>query len=823
MFGLGNKKRTALEVAMADKSADINPRIVLMSIGIGLMLGVAGLAALQAVAVWMENQAEADLLVRRDQVANRMGKLVTQSQLALQNALADESFRAALSDPDPTINASAVEKLTQALPQLNYAEFFAADLPQLVASDLAAFGYAKADILAEARERKGAARVQSQKCIGVPGDCMALAQPIRQGEDIIAFAYVLLPLEPIIAEMGNEVTGGMLELRQGSAKGLDWVLKHIGSSESEDHSAQESSVAIAESHFLLASKRASVFKPGLIFPVLDIRSIGNLLTIVLSSLIGALALLYERLFPNGLVAKKTTGNIEDPLVAIAMPTTATPRKNSGVVNAPTDREKHETHSMPTTLSATVPSISSKPASGSGAAAIERSIFRAYDIRGIVGKTLTPAATMLIGQAIGTAARQRGLSQICVARDGRHSGPQLAQALIGGLRAAGCDVIDIGMVPTPVLYFSAFYLNTGSGVMVTGSHNPPDYNGFKIVLGGETLAEDAIQELFNRIVEGNLMYGMGGLQTVDVADDYVERIVSDVQTGRRMKVVVDCGNGVAGVIAPRVLAGIGCEVEPLFCDIDGDFPNHHPDPGDPHNLVALKMAVKQTGADIGLAFDGDGDRLGVVTRDGEIIYPDRVLMLFAQDVLSRKPGAAVIYDVKCTGHLSEIIVNAGGNPIMWKTGHSLIKAKMREEDAALAGEMSGHFFFSERWYGFDDGIYSAARLMEILALRQEAPEAVFARLPKGVSTPELKIEMAEGEHYAFMEKFRACAKFPDAQITTIDGVRADYKDGWGLVRCSNTTPSLVLRFDADSSESIERIQASFRQQLLAINANLILPF
>jgi phosphomannomutase/phosphoglucomutase len=314
-----------------------------------------------------------------------------------------------------------------------------------------------------------------------------------------------------------------------------------------------------------------------------------------------------------------------------------------------------------------------------------------------------------------------------------------------------------------------------------------------------------------------------LQSVNVKDDYLERIVSDVQTSRRLKVVVDCGNGVAGAIAPQVLEGIGCEVEPLYCEVDGNFPNHHPDPSDPHNLAALIMAVKQLDADLGLAFDGDGDRLGVVTRQGEIIYPDRVLMLFAQDVLTRNPGAAVIYDVKCTGQLAEVILRAGGSPIMWKTGHSLIKAKMREEDAALAGEMSGHFFFAERWFGFDDGIYAAARLLEILALRDETAQEIFDELPKGVSTPELKVEMKEGEHYAFMEKFRERAKFPGARVTTIDGVRADYKDGWGLVRCSNTTPCLVLRFDASSKAAIDRIQESFRSQLLAVDSGMKLPF
>jgi phosphomannomutase/phosphoglucomutase len=311
--------------------------------------------------------------------------------------------------------------------------------------------------------------------------------------------------------------------------------------------------------------------------------------------------------------------------------------------------------------------------------------------------------------------------------------------------------------------------------------------------------------------------------MDVIGEYVERIVGDVQVEKRLKVVVDCGNGIAGAVAPQVLEGVGCEVVPLYCEVDGNFPNHHPDPSDPKNLADLQLSVKQFGADLGLAFDGDGDRLGVVTATGEIIYPDRLLMLFAMDVLNRNPGAAIIYDVKCTGHLQDVILRHGGSPMMWKTGHSLIKAKMKEEDAELAGEMSGHFFFRERWFGFDDGIYAAARLVEIVGASERAPQELFDDLPKGVSTPELKIVMEEGAHYTFIARFRERAAFPGARVSTIDGVRADYPDGWGLVRCSNTTPSLVLRFDADSSEALERIQATFREQLLAQEPKLELPF
>jgi len=377
----------------------------------------------------------------------------------------------------------------------------------------------------------------------------------------------------------------------------------------------------------------------------------------------------------------------------------------------------------------------------------------------------------------------------------------------------------------MLYYAATTSRSDCAVMVTGSHNPPDYNGFKIVIGGETLSEGAIQNLYARISESNFVGGSGGLQTMNLQNDYLERISSDVQVERRLKVVVDCGNGIAGATAPAVLEAIGCEVVPLFCDVDGKFPNHHPDPSDPKNLQDLMLSVKQMKADVGIAFDGDGDRLGVVSPDGENIYPDRLLMLFARDVLSRIPGAPIIYDVKCTGKLQPLILEAGGSPIRWRTGHSLIKAKMKETQAELAGEMSGHLFFKERWYGFDDGIYAAARLLEILSGDPEGRSAneVFAGLPKGVSTPELTIEMEEGEHYRFVQLFQQKAKFEGARITTIDGVRADWPDGWGLVRASNTTPVIVLRFDADNDKVLRRIQAAFRGQLLLLNPKLDLPF
>ncbi|WP_269724263.1 phosphomannomutase/phosphoglucomutase [Nitrosococcus watsonii] len=455
--------------------------------------------------------------------------------------------------------------------------------------------------------------------------------------------------------------------------------------------------------------------------------------------------------------------------------------------------------------------------------IAPSIFKAYDIRGVVGKTLTPESVYEIGRAIGSEARAQSQQNIIVGRDGRLSGPELAHKLIEGLRATGCDVVDIGVVPTPLLYFAAQYLSTGSGVMLTGSHNPPDYNGMKIMLRGETLALEAIQALRRRIEAEDYTRGAGDLQTVDVVPDYIERVTSDVKLTRPLKIVVDCGNGAAGEVAPRLFRALGSEVSELYCEIDGQFPHHHPDPSQAENLEDLIAKVKATGADLGLAFDGDGDRLGVIDSQGHIIWPDRQLMLYAMDVLSRHPGATILYDIKCSRHLDQVITEYGGSPLMWKTGHSLIKAKMRETGALLAGEMSGHLFFKERWFGFDDALYAGARLLEILAADTRSSGEIFAALPNGVSTPELRIEMAEGEHFQFMEKLLHQAEFPEAAVTTIDGLRVDFEEGWGLVRPSNTTPCLVLRFEANDAEALERIEDNFRRLLLEVDPSLILPF
>ncbi|HKJ15733.1 MAG TPA: phosphomannomutase/phosphoglucomutase [Xanthomonadales bacterium] len=458
-----------------------------------------------------------------------------------------------------------------------------------------------------------------------------------------------------------------------------------------------------------------------------------------------------------------------------------------------------------------------------AVVLQESIFRAYDIRGEIGKTLDAGVAYEVGQSIGSATVDADAGPVVVARDGRLSGPELTEAMIRGITSTGCDVLDIGCVPTGVLYYAAYEKGAGTGVMVTGSHNPPSYNGFKVMIGGETLFGDQIKALYRRIADDDLHTGEGEITRLDILEDYIARVASDIKLSKPMKVVIDCGNGVGGICAAKALRAVGAEVMPLFEEVDGNFPNHHPDPSDPHNLVDLIESVKLMGADVGLALDGDADRLGVVTTEGEIIYSDRVMMLLAKDVLERVPGATIIYDVKCTGKLATAIEEAGGKAVMYKTGHSLIKARMKELGSPFAGEMSGHFFFEERWYGVDDGIYGAARLLEILSKSDRTATEILKELPTGVSTPEMKVEMNEGENHEFITQFQETAKFPGANVSTIDGLRADFEDGWGLCRASNTTPVVVLRFEADDEAALKRIQQEFAAQMAAINPNLDMPY
>ncbi|MBX3698382.1 MAG: phosphomannomutase/phosphoglucomutase [Dokdonella sp.] len=737
-------------------------------------------------------------------ISQRIGEAIRRAQ----EVVGSDAILAALGTTDEAGLAAAAEEARRSWPELVDAAFYSPDLPDIRERDLRRFGYSRAQMLMQAQLSGEPAPVQVRNS-NSEGQQLVLVLPVKSAEATVAYAYLALPVSIIVDVLKESVrASARIDLRQGDGRG-DLLIASSGSSDGS--SIGDLGVPIEGSQLRLA----------IADPDNQIVVTRNLWVLVPATLIcllgGFFALWLRQVGMQGAAAAFRPRNRNEPEeITLAEAIKKQAESDSAAAAAAAVAE-------PAASPARAESVRSKP--GEKKIGISRSIFRAYDIRGVLGQTLTNDIARMIGRAIGSEAQHRGLREIVVGRDGRLSGPDLSGALIEGLRAAGCDVIDIGLAPTPLTYFGAYHLQTGSCVSVTGSHNPPDYNGFKIVLGGETLSEGAIQDLFARISEERFSSGSGGLQVMNLHDDYVARICDDIQVENKLKVVVDCGNGVAGAVAPAVLEGIGCEVHELYCEVDGLFPNHHPDPSDPRNLQDLILSVKQTGADIGLAFDGDGDRLGVVTKTGEVIYPDRLLMLFAIDVLSRNPGATIIYDVKCTGHLQPLILQHGGSPIMWRTGHSLIKSKMRETSAQLAGEMSGHFFFAERWYGFDDAVYAAARLLEILAGDPEgrSAEEIFAALPKGVSTPELKIEMREGEHYRFIEAFRAKANFEGARLTTIDGLRADWPDGWGLVRASNTTPVLVLRFDADNEVALKRIQSAFREQLQALDSALPLPF
>ncbi|MFO1272871.1 MAG: phosphomannomutase/phosphoglucomutase [Rubrivivax sp.] len=454
--------------------------------------------------------------------------------------------------------------------------------------------------------------------------------------------------------------------------------------------------------------------------------------------------------------------------------------------------------------------------------VNPSVFKAYDIRGVVGKTIDEAFADHLGRAFGSEALAAGEKAVAVGRDGRLSGPGLAGALIRGLASTGLDVVDLGAVTTPMLYYVAATRGRhgcSSGIQVTGSHNPKDYNGFKMVMAGRAIYGDDIQKLRQRIETETYTKAAGRSARMDIVPEYRARIVGDCRLARPMKIVVDSGNGIPGATAPGILKALGCEVIDLYSKVDGDFPNHHPDPSKPENLADLIKVVQATGAEIGLAFDGDGDRLGVVTTGGNIIYPDRQVMLFARDILSRHKGAPIIFDVKCSQRLPVAIREAGGVPVLWKTGHSLIKAKLKEMKAPFAGEMSGHLFFGERWYGFDDAMYTAARLLEILS-RHADPSAFLDALPTSFSTPELNVPCAEGEHHRVVAELLARAAdgrltFPGGEIGTVDGLRVDYADGFGLIRGSNTTPVLVLRFEGHTPEALHRIEETFMAALRSV--------
>lgn len=727
----------------------------------------------------------------RDQAAAAVGKALAAEQKRFTDKLADAELLAAAKAGE---RGRAAELLAAGWPGASSPAVLSPQLDEDYAA-LPGGGYGRLAALE-------AALVENQPVSWVvrDGDALrlALAAPIADGGHATSVALVFLPLKRITDPVDAVTVPGdaYLALRQGRQSIL----------ERGDNRLSGGAEALA------AKVPGSGLRVAAGVPYAAFAPFGMSATtcLIAAAVLVLLALLLWR-GPQWLARRRCAE--EDDEEAGSVHTLAESMDLEGV-------------DAPGAVAAPVAAITTATAAAAARPVpLDPGIFRAYDIRGIVGQSLDAGVAESIGHAIGSLMHDRGQREIVVGRDGRLSGPDMVEGLIAGLRRAGRDVIDIGLAPTPLVYFGAYHLNAGSCVSVTGSHNPPDYNGFKIVIDGETLSGDAITALYSRIVGGQLHTAdtAGALEQRDINDDYVQRVAVDIQIDRPLKVVVDAGNGVAGELGPAVLSAIGAEVIPLYCEIDGTFPNHHPDPSEPHNLVDLTQMVQRLDADLGIAFDGDGDRLGVVTRDGRNIFPDRLLMLFAADVLERNPGAQIIFDVKCTGRLPGYILRHGGSPLMWKTGHSLIKAKMRETEAELAGEMSGHFFFKERWYGFDDGIYAAARLLEILAAQPGRPSDVLDALPDGIATAEIKVDAPGDDPHAFVEQFVAAASFGSARLSTIDGLRVDWPDGWGLVRASNTTPVLVMRFDADSNDAMARIKTDFREQLLAQDPDLQLPF
>ena len=757
-----------------------------------LLAGLFALLALwlgwSGVQQWRDARLAEDTQQARDLVLSSAEQALASQLKQFSDRLASAPVQAALRTGDHTAAASAI---ADGWKGAGTAQVMTTDMDAAYAEP-AEFGFSKLALLEAAlNENKPVARVvregkQSQ---------LGLAAPAGNG-----VAYIPVPLLLLTGSFEQAAIpgNGYVALRQGG-----YTIREAGPATLAG-GAEALARPVGKSGL-----RVVASTPDGIDGPMGLGAIPSLVVAVLCGLLAVVALLVARGKLNLKPRSRTASPSDDGEPTLGQTLQREPLPSASV------RERNEENDK---------DVSVVTANTSKTIAVDPGIFRAYDIRGIVGTTLSVDVAERIGQAIGSVLEEQGLTDIVVGRDGRLSGPELSAGLIEGLRKAGRNVIDIGMAPTPVAYFAAYHLRTGSSVAVTGSHNPPDYNGFKVVVGGQTLSGDAITDLYTRISENRLHQTAepGTLQQREVGEDYIERIAGDVQLDRPLKVVVDAGNGVAGEIGPKLLEAIGAEVIPLYCDIDGTFPNHHPDPSEPHNLEDLIQTVKRFDADLGLAFDGDGDRLGVVTKEGEIIFPDRLLMLFAADVLERNPGALVIYDVKCTGKLQGWILRHGGTPLMWQTGHSLIKAKMRETGAELAGEMSGHFFFQERWYGFDDGLYSAARLLEILAARAETPGEVLNALPNALSTPEIKLPV-EGNAHELVARFVSSAQFEGARLTTIDGLRADWEDGWGLLRASNTTPILVLRFEADNKEALERIKNDFRAHLAQVAPEVMAAF
>jgi len=772
---------------------------------------------------------------KADQIANYFDQKQALLQLHLASFASSAQIRAVFKQDSESLLRDAEQALTQSIPFAIQAKLIPAGSAEVQLGTVPPFSFASKDMVVRAEEGQ---TVFAEAMRIEDGWTITMVQSIvdETSEEVIGSLYVYMDTRAFSVELDVALDGeGEVTLLQSfDTTNLKPILvlgvdKSARSTPiSRDLQSPNWRIQFSPSSTLISKEVGSPFNywlPVIVaLPIALIASLAGLLLLtrqmdadsesLMQNIKKAFRGSYSPTVSYTLTAFKRIDAVMDELVP---DTTSSPTTNlDNQAAEPATEEEEPVH---------IETVVSEEVQIEEVIEVEdlSSIFRAYDIRGIADEFLTDDNVYRIGQAIGSEAENLGEQTIIVGADARVSSPAVVEMLIEGLRQSGRDIIDIGIVPTPLLYFATRTLDCSSGVMVTGSHNPPAYNGFKIVLQGKTLDESGIEQLYDRYLQGDFTSGEGNVEQLDIIDDYMDRICDDVVIAQPLQIVIDCGNGVAGYIAPDLFSNLGCEVIPLNCEVDGNFPKHDPDPTVPENLAELIETVQSQNADLGIAFDGDGDRLVVVTSEGNIVWPDMLLMLFAKDIVSRNPGSDIVYDVKCTRHLNSIISSYGGRPVICRSGHSFMKAKLEETDALLAGEMSGHICFSERWYGFDDGLYSAARLLEIVGSQNSTLEDLLAEFPQSHATPEIRVPIGEEEKFLFISQLAQNADFGDGTITSLDGIRADYADGWGLVRASNTTPDLTLRFEADDEESLARIMDHFKNEILAVRDDLDLGF
>ena len=810
-------------------------------VGIALMVVVA-LFAQQAIQSGASRSARATAQSVSEAVAARLAGAVTARRDLLALVLSEGRAAAALSSGDPSAIKAEEAVIQQRVAGLLQVRLLPRDASQPDPAGAAPLGYAGLDLLRRTVDsgRPSAAEIHQIKS-GAPYLAMALPVNVAGGNAGVLFAAWDMRFLVGLLEQ-SPAFQGRLQLVQGGDGG--YVLaKGPGG---QDGPLTEGAVEVPDSIWKVSYgtdpdtggmggllTMASVVAAGGLALLLSVFLQWRALARDLRADMGTLVNLGEAILrrENGAARQAQVASTRDAIALLSqyaresreMPATAAApavRRAVPMAGLPESRtqgmEVEELDSDPAELLAARPRKAPK-------IDIPDTLFRAYDVRGVVGQALTGPFAELLGQAVATLVQEQGGHRVAVARDARPSSPQLAEALVRGLNAGGCDVLDIGQAPTPLLYFAMHTQPVQAGVVVTGSHNPADYNGFKIVIGDRVLDGDELLALRRRMLEGVFSQGNGSIERVDLVAEYVEAVVREVQLARPLKVVVDAGNGVAGDLAVATLEALGCEVVPLFCEPDGSFPNHHPDPSQPDNLASLMLEVQAQDADIGIALDGDGDRLGVIDNTGANVWPDSILMLLAADILGRHPGVDILYDVKSSRHLASFILGHGGRPIMWKSGHSRMRAKMLETGALLGGEFSGHLFIKERWFGFDDAVYAAVRVLELLALEPRGASELFAELPSSPSTPEYHLMLEEGQSRELMRALDAHKVFDDARLVELDGLRVEFGSGWGLIRPSNTTPSLTFRFEADDERSLEEIKSRFRDLLRRVAPDMQAPF